>query len=522
VDAKLFDRLARSLTESRTRRRLLALVASVPHWGGLVALLDADVAEGKGRRKRRKKRHKHGKGRRRNHGNPRKKSRACTPESGAQTCAGKCGSVTNNCQQPVDCGSCACDPPCDTCFVCQDQGLDAPGMCVADPNQQGEACGEPGQVCQATGACACTATSCTAPQTCGGSGVAGECGCTPNSCAQTNATCGVVSDGCGGQIDCGTCATGSTRPLCVNNVCTGCSSGNPCPAGGCCTRNGACIENGAACNDGSACTTGDTCQNGTCTGTSVACNSPGECQRIPGTCDATSGQCTYPTAADGTRCGNKCTQACSNGACGAGTAVTCPPAANACQVAGTCNPATGTCSPPTNKAAGTSCASTMPCGECDGEGACVGCTGTDCCGTDDQCHGNLQPCNPGGDEICCGGQCTCTSGGICQVSPNGAVCCCTEINQVCTDSGSVGTCEFCGFEDQPCCAGECFDDELICIDDTCTLCGFLGESCCAGDDCRNGTICVNGSCERCGVLGQPCCPGDVCIVGTCFAENCIG
>lgn len=30
----------------------------------------------------------------------------CTPEAATQTCAGKCGSVTSNCQQTVDCGSC--------------------------------------------------------------------------------------------------------------------------------------------------------------------------------------------------------------------------------------------------------------------------------------------------------------------------------------------------------------------------------------------------------------------------------
>ncbi len=62
--------------------------------------------------------------------------------------------------------------------------------------------------------------SCPANQTCGGGGVASQCGagggvrdggggsCTPRTCAQVGANCGPVGDGCGALVDCGMCPTG--------------------------------------------------------------------------------------------------------------------------------------------------------------------------------------------------------------------------------------------------------------------------------------------------------------------------
>jgi hypothetical protein len=35
-------------------------------------------------------------------------------------------------------------------------------------------------------------------------------GCTPRTCSQQNANCGPVADGCGGLLDCGVCPTGFT------------------------------------------------------------------------------------------------------------------------------------------------------------------------------------------------------------------------------------------------------------------------------------------------------------------------
>lgn len=145
MDGSRFDQVVRSLTISGTRRSLIALLVSLPPFGGLAALLGEDEAEA--RRKRRKKRNKHGKGRRK--GNRQKK---CKPNSLAKSCAGKCGSVKNNCKKTVDCGSCACIPPCPVCKVCQETP-DVPGTCVADASQVGDDCGAAGQVCHADGSC---------------------------------------------------------------------------------------------------------------------------------------------------------------------------------------------------------------------------------------------------------------------------------------------------------------------------------------------------------------------------------
>ncbi len=51
--------------------------------------------------------------------------------------------------------------------------------------------------------------TCTAPATCGGGGIDGECGmpgsCSPQGCQSQGFNCGQVGDGCGNVIECGTC-----------------------------------------------------------------------------------------------------------------------------------------------------------------------------------------------------------------------------------------------------------------------------------------------------------------------------
>lgn len=231
----------------------------------------------------------------------------CVPDSKAQTCHNACGQVVNNCGVAVDCGPCTCGGGCPVCHICDEQTDE----CVADPNQQGDACGEPGQVCQANGACACDANSCpacrtcentgfcaacsgccsgttceqgdsnaacgtggtacvscTLPETCGGGnpGTPGVCGCTPvDPC--TAGVCGTVPNNCGQNVDCGGCD--NPTPICVNHVCTACDSTNPCPGTQCCSG-GQCVANCPACQSCSAgvcapcadCCAGDTCQAG--------------------------------------------------------------------------------------------------------------------------------------------------------------------------------------------------------------------------------------------------------------------
>lgn len=218
------DAFAKALALPHSRRQLLGLLGLLPLVSGLTGILTPENLEAKGRRKRRVKRHKHGKGRR--HRDQRqKRKKPCVPDSVAQTCAGTCGSVTNNCQQPVDCGSCACTPACEVCFTCQ-EGPNTPGQCVADPAQQGQACGEPGQICLSSGTCACDAGSCTAPETCGGGGTPGECGCTPLGTCPDGYACGTIPDGCGGNLSCGICE--NPTPICTDHICLGCTSNTEC------------------------------------------------------------------------------------------------------------------------------------------------------------------------------------------------------------------------------------------------------------------------------------------------------
>src|SRR5215216_807215 len=124
MDPRQFDRLAKTLGTSGTRRALLRLVAVLPGVGALLAVLD-DTSEA-GRRSTRANRHgethrprvgdeRKGKGKRKKR---RKKPAGCTPQSSAQTCAGRCGSVPNNCGTIVDCGACACPVVCPVCQKC--------------------------------------------------------------------------------------------------------------------------------------------------------------------------------------------------------------------------------------------------------------------------------------------------------------------------------------------------------------------------------------------------------------------
>jgi hypothetical protein len=217
MDAMHVDQLAKALANLSARRRLLYVLTLLPLIGGLASFLGAgEDAESRGRRRRRKKRHKHGKRRHRKH-----KKKRCTPKSRARTCAGKCGIVINNCKKRVDCGSCTCDPPCEVCFICNERS----GACEPDPAQQGDACGEPGQVCQANGDCACSADPDTCPicTTCVQDGA-----CVP---VTDNTSCGPGERCCHGM-----CIFVEFDPLNCGSCGHRCEGGTSCENGVCCQR----------------------------------------------------------------------------------------------------------------------------------------------------------------------------------------------------------------------------------------------------------------------------------------------
>jgi hypothetical protein len=74
-------------------------------------------------------------------------------------------------------------------------------------------------------------------------------GCTPTTCAAQGKTCGDVADGCGGTLNCGTCATGQVcnggACICTSASCpTGCCAGTTCEVG---NTKAACGERGVSC-----------------------------------------------------------------------------------------------------------------------------------------------------------------------------------------------------------------------------------------------------------------------------------
>ena len=267
-----------------------------------------------------------------------------------------------------DLTSCVSPPSC-TPLTC----ANFPGTC----GQQGDGCGG------LTADCG----TCTAPQTCGGGGVANQCGypdggaCAPQSCAQQNITCGPAGDGCGNELQCGNCKAPQT--------CGGGGVPGQCgfPDGGTCKPQ-TCVSQNIGCGPA-----GDGC------GNELQC---GNCTP-PQTCGGggAPGQCGYPDGG-----------ACQPTTCSAQN-ITCGPAGDGCGNELQC----GTCTPPQSCGGGG-----VPgqCGEPDA-GACtpkscaqqnIGCgPAGDGCGNELQCGACTSPQSCGGGGV--PGQCGVLDGGSC-------------------------------------------------------------------------------------------------------------
>jgi hypothetical protein len=136
----------------------------------------------------------------------------CTPKTCAQL--GKnCGQVSDGCSTVL-----TCTPGCTGPQTCGGGGV--ANVCGCTPKtcaQLGATCGSIGDGCGGTLSCG----SCTAPQTCGGGGAANTCGCTPTGMCPPGSNCGTVPNGCGGNTACGA--------ACVSpNTCGGGGSANVC------------------------------------------------------------------------------------------------------------------------------------------------------------------------------------------------------------------------------------------------------------------------------------------------------
>ncbi len=444
--------------------------------------------------------------------------------------------IGNTCSRHADCASgfcgekdrtgrrrCACSPEFATC---KDNCLDPATAFTSDVAN----CGACGKSCPRT---RCEIAICKG----------GICGLAPDPNA--------VGRSCDDGNACTTNDICQPDGTCVGTLIT-CAASDQCHVAGTCDpATGKCTNpdkpNGTACNDGNACTNTDTCQNGLCTGGNpVVCTASDQCHDT-GTCNPSTGQCTYPNKTNGSSCndGNPCTQndMCQDGTC-VGTAVICP-APTVCQVSVACNPSTGQCVA-TNKADDTVCGAETACSQnlcrsgqcvtvhksagtacddgnactqtdtCDGNGTCVGgnrkfCPAPDQCHTEGTCDPTTGTCsNPAqaNNAPCFDGN-ACTTGDTCQngtCTPGTAVIC-TPVN----DCHFAGSCDsgsgFCSEPEKP--------DGTTCN----------GGTCCNGNCCPPGKYCCNdgdnhGCCDQpcCGSIcctfsGAKCCNGNVCLVG---------
>jgi hypothetical protein len=424
LDARWFDSLVRTLAVSGRRRDVLGVLATLPLLGGLLSPF-AEETEGRGRRKRRKKGHKHaqGDGKKNRKGKRKRKNKGkgeepCQPESAAQTCEGKCGTVQNTCQKPVDCDPCDCDPPCGACETCSNDLI-----CEAcDPCCDDVCCNQASAVCHAdSGAC-----------------------CMPDSRAQTcGDACGDVVNNCGISVDCGPCTCGSGCPECkvcdedadacipdAQQVGDGCGAvGQVCRADGTCSCEVATCPDCTACAGNGLCEVcAGCCEDGQCVASCGACQvcADGQCVSCPDCCDGDGGVCRPGTT--NAACGSSgiCDICSGQEQCQNQTCVCVPNCIGKNCGPNGCGGQCGTCTAPNT------------CGGGGTPGVC-GCARTTCaaqgknCGTiPDGCGGALNCGNCGGAApICANNVCTaCTSSTQCPA------------NTIC-EGGSCRACDVC-------------------------------------------------------------------------------
>ncbi len=218
MDDETFDRIARRFEGLTSRRGAFGVLAGSSVLSALGGLRLEVMAKGK------------------------KKKKKCRPKPKAATCAGKCGSVKNNCKKTIECGSC---PFCQRCS--------GAGVCEPDPDKIENICGSPGQICQANGSCACDASSCALGTGCI-NGACQDCGDTDQQCCPGN-TCD------GGRV----CLAGACE-LC-GFLDAPCCSANNCPQAGTGCFAGTCEEcggSGEQCCPNDICDTGRVCLGNTC------------------------------------------------------------------------------------------------------------------------------------------------------------------------------------------------------------------------------------------------------------------
>jgi hypothetical protein len=398
----------------------------------------------------------------------------CTPKTAAEVCPGKCGAVSDGCSSVI----------------------------VCDAAAGGVTCGA-GQ--------ACTASVCTDVSS----------SCVPQTCTQKAHQCGEDGDGCGGILSCGDCSTGKQ--------CMFASSGNTCqdvPPPSCvkvdfalaCSTTCGIVSDGCGgtldCESSpmTACPVGTTCSgsNGQaqCTSTMVSCTPKAAAVACDGKCGAQSDGCGNAITCNANNGGQVCNAQAGESCGGGGVPDTCgkPP-----------------CVP---KSQAELCPVTMGAKSCgkqpDGCGTLVDCGG---CASDQQCGlftqsvcGTIPTCQPIPASTACAGKCGmvpdgCGGSYTCDSSNGGVVC-----------SGN----EYCGANAL---ANKCGSPPVSCAPKTCAQlghsCGLASDgcghvlncwpSCPANDPSCSGMCATNAAClgdqttgaQTC-VAGGPACNGSLC------------
>jgi hypothetical protein len=215
----------------------------------------------------------------------------CGPDAcSAATCAqsrAACGKISDGCNSVLDCGSCVRPNSCGGGGTANQCGC-TPTTCA----EQGAGCGSLSDGCGGTLDCG----ACTPPQQCGVGG-RNHCGCVPTTCAAEDAHCGSILDGCGGVLTCGQCENEHRgRSACIGIGPTHCGEEREACRPTTCTRLGArcgMVSDGCA----------GILDCGTC-GTPETCGGGGifnHCGCTPKTCDAVGASC--GNVSDG--CGNR-------------------------------------------------------------------------------------------------------------------------------------------------------------------------------------------------------------------------
>jgi hypothetical protein len=208
LDANKFDCLTKLLAGASTRRGVARLLSVLP-LSVLITTFAGEIPEATAedddhgsshRRQRRRARHRrrHGSARKPRKGNKSKK-KGCKSQPRTSTCAGKCGTVLDNCGKSVDCGS--------GCSQCQTCNL-ATSQCVpiADntPCDDGNACTQT-DTCQGGVCVGANPIVCPPPAN----------PCEVSTCDPGSGTC--VTANAPNRTVCG--GSGTTSSICCNGTC---------------------------------------------------------------------------------------------------------------------------------------------------------------------------------------------------------------------------------------------------------------------------------------------------------------